>query len=427
MAKLNKTQKSLFSVHILRTILELFTSTFLTSHIVSVDPANALGSGLVDIGLFYISQFFVYGVIFWLVSALVDKSNRVSLLRIGIFVNACLLVALVFWGEQISHWIILAGALCGISDAFYYPSYLIMKNEINSRKYIKQFSIMSTIFTNIVKVVVPVLLGFLIDVSSYSNIAIYIMLVTIVQFIITFLIKTQKPEGSAFEPVKFMKYLKQNKSVKNKIKYTYINALLNGPKNTYNIIVVVLTIYTFKTNLSLGLFTSIFSFATMALLLLFKHFDANPKVNKFAIYLAIGILPMISCFALIFWLEKPTIIIYNFFLTVALYFSDYFGTTERDTIIRSIGRKEFIAEHQFMVETCQNISKVLSYSLFVIVGLMQSIVAFKVLLAVMIAICPIKFMVMYKQRSIRKGFEKLEAEPPSPETKTPTENVESVN
>ena len=234
--KFDKTQKSLFSVHLLRVVLELFTSTFLTSHIVSLNPETALGAGLLNIGIFYISQFFIYGVLFFVISFFVDRSDRISLLRIGIFVNACLLVALVFWGEQIANWVVLAGALCGISDAFYYPSYLVMKNEINSRRFIKKFSILSTIFTNVVKVVVPVILGFLIDVSSYSNIAIYIMLITIVQFIVTFWVKTKKPDNSKFELKKFIRYLKRDDFARSKIKYTYYNALLNGPKNTYNMI-----------------------------------------------------------------------------------------------------------------------------------------------------------------------------------------------
>ena len=265
---------------------------------------------------------------------------------------------------------------------------------------------MSTIYTNIIKVVVPVLLGFLIDVSSFSNIAIYVMVIAIIQFVVSFLIKTSKPEGSDFELKKYLRFLKDDKDSRNKIKFTYFNALLNGPKNTYNMIVVVLTIYTFKTNLSLGLFTSIFSFVTMALLLLFRKFDNKPHVNKFAIYLLIGVLPVISCIVLVFWLNKPAIIVYNFFLTVALYFSDYFGTTERDTIIRSLDKKEFIAEHQLVVETCQNISKVISYTIFVCVGLISNIIAFKILLMVMILVNPVKFMVMYRQRLIRKDFER---------------------
>ena len=407
--KFNTTQKSLFSAHMLRIVLELFTSTFLTSHIVSIDPTDVLGVGLMNIGIFYISQFVVYSIVYLFVSYFVDKSNRVSLYRIGIFVNACLLVALVFWGETISNWIVLAGALCGISDGFYYSSYIVMRNELNSKNCIKSFNMLVTIVTNIIRIVVPTILGFLIDVSSYSSVAIYILAITIVQFAITFFIKSFKPQNSKFELKEYFNFLKENKETKNKIKYTYINAALVGPKNTFKIIVVILTIYTFKTNLSLGIFTSLFSFLTMALLIVYKKLDANPKFKQLPIYILIGTLPVISCIVLVFWLNKPTLIIYNFFLTITIYFSDYFGTAERDSIIKFVGHKEFIAEHQFIIETVQNISKILSYVLFIVVGLISNIVVFKVLLIVLVLSNPIKYLVMFKQRKIRREFEeKLE-------------------
>ena len=411
MSHLNKTQKSLLSVHMLRIVLELFTSTFLTSHIVSINPDNVLGDGLLNIGIFYISQFFVYSLLYLFVSYFVDKSNRVSFLRIGILVNTCLLVALVFFGEKISSWIILAGALCGFSDAFYYSSYLVMKTELTNRGNIKNFNILATIIPNIIKIIVPTLLGFLIDVSSYSNIAIYIVLITIVQFVLSFLIKSNRPQNSKFELKPYFSFLKQNKEVRNKIKYTYLNASLVGPKNTYKIIVIILTIYTFKTNLSLGLFTSIFSILTMLLLILFKKLDNKPKVNEFGIYILIGILPVVACSFMVVWLNKTTLIIYNLCLTIAIYFSEYFGSSERDAIIKNIGKYEYIAEHQFLVETIQNISKILSYILFVIVGLISSILTFKILLMVLILINPIKYLVMYKQRKVRLEFEENLAKP----------------
>ena len=394
MSKFNKNQRSLMSVHMLRVVLEIFTSTFLTSHIVSINPDNVLGTGLLNIGIFYISQFLVYSFIYLFISHFVDKSNRVSFLRIGIFVNTCLLIALVFWGEAISNWIVLAGALCGFSDAFYYSSYLVMKNELTNRGNMDKFNILIIILTNTIKIVVPTILGFLIDASSYSNIAIYIVAITIVQFALSFLIKSKRPENSKFELKPYFNYLKQNPEVRNKIKYTYINASLVGPKNTYKIIVVILTIFTFKTNLSLGFFTSIFSVLTMTLLLLYKKVDGSPKVNKFFVYLFIGMLPVFSCLALVIWLNKITLVIYNLCLTIAIYISEYFGSMERDAIIKNIGKKEYIAEHQFVVETIQNTSKILSYALFIIVGLISNIVAFKILLMVLILANPVKYMVM---------------------------------
>ena len=52
--KFNSTQKSLLAVNALRVILELFTSTFMTSYILSLNPENVLGQGVFNIGIFYI-------------------------------------------------------------------------------------------------------------------------------------------------------------------------------------------------------------------------------------------------------------------------------------------------------------------------------------------------------------------------------------
>lgn len=405
MKDFHRTQRALIYVNSLRVILELFTSTFLTSYIISMTPDNILGQGLMNVGLFYVSWFSVYIVLYFSISYLVDKSNRVSFLRIGIIVNALLLSALVLWGKTIAKWIFFAGALCGTSDAFYYSSYLVLKNELNSTLSIKNYNILTVVATNIIKVIVPTILGALIDISSYQSMAIYVVVLTFIQFGLSYLIKSKKPANSQFELKKYFSYLKENPDIHSKIKYTYINAVLAGFKNTYKIIVVILTIYTFKTNLSLGLFTSAFSIITILLLLLYKIIDNKPHVNKFFIYLLIGILPFISCLVFIFYINKWTLIVYNFFLTIAIYFSDYFGSMERDAIIKFTGHEEYVSEHQFLIELCTALTRILSYSIFILVGLTNSIVAFKIMLVLLLATNPLKFLTMYKQRTIRKNFE----------------------
>ena len=131
MAKFPKQQKALLSVHMLRIVLELFTSTFLVSFILAQNPDSIIGVGLINIGIFYVAWNATYGILNLIASYLVDKSHRATLLRCGILFNLVLMIALVFWGEQISHWLVLAGALCGMSDAFYYSSYIIMRNELS--------------------------------------------------------------------------------------------------------------------------------------------------------------------------------------------------------------------------------------------------------------------------------------------------------
>lgn len=404
--ELNRNQKALLSVHMLRMVLELFTSTFLTSHIIALNPDNIFGSGLVNVAVLYISQYLAYILVYVINSYFVDRSDRTLFLRIGIFVNACFLVAIVFWGEIIAHWIVLAGAICGISNAFYYSSFNVMKNEIVDRIYMKKFSILTTIITNLINIVVPTILGLLIDVSSYSTIALYIVAMTIIQFIVSLFIRYKKRDDSKLEMRKYFKYLKENPEDRNKIKYTYFNGLMAGIKTTYKVVIIILTIFAFKTNLSLGILSSVFSLITIGLLIWYRKSEENPKTKKLLIYLTVGTLPLLSCIVFMIFTNKVTFIILNCFLTIAIYFSDYFGDAERDAIIKHLGQYEFIAEHNVLIDTLKYTVSTLVYVVFILVASFESITVFNVVLLIMIAICPFKFYMMYKQRVVRKEFER---------------------
>lgn len=402
MAKFPKQQKALLSVHMLRIVLELFTSTFLVSFILAQNPDSIIGTGLINIGIFYVSWNATYGILNLVASYLVDKSNRATLLRCGILFNLVLMIALVFWGEQISHWIVLAGALCGMSDAFYYSSYNIMRNELSFKGSFKRYNVFTTIGVNLVKVIVPIIMGYIIDISTFSTIAIYVVVVAFAQFAITFLIKSTKPKDSKFELKKYFSYLKKEKFDWSKIKYTYLNCWIAGIKSTYNVIVVILTIYIFKTNLSLGIYTSIFSLVTILCLIGYRKADPNPKFNKFIIYLLVGLSPFLAVIAVLLHTSTVTLVILNFTLTLVSYFSDYFGDMERDAIIKNLNQYEFIAEHQFVAEITKITSRIISFGSFIVIGLFSNFTTFKIFLLVILAVSPIKFMVMYKQRLVRK-------------------------
>ncbi len=402
MAKFPKQQKALLSVHMLRIVLELFTSTFLVSFILAQNPDSIIGVGLINIGIFYVAWNATYGILNLIASYLVDKSNRATLLRCGILFNLVLMIALVFWGEQISHWLVLAGALCGMSDAFYYSSYIIMRNELSFKGSFKRYNVFTTVGVNLVKVIVPIIMGYIIDASTFSTIAIYVVVVALAQFAITFFIKSTKSKDSKFELKKFFAYLKNDKFAWNKTKYTYLNCLIAGIKSTYNVIVVILTIYIFKTNLSLGIYTSIFSLVTIVCLLAYKKADPNPKFNKFIIYLIVGVSPFLAVIAVLVHTSTATLVILNFTLTLVSYFSDYFGDMERDAIIKNLNQYEFIAEHQFVAESTKIFSRIISFGFFTIIGSIANFTAFKIFLLVILAASPIKFLVMYKQRLIRK-------------------------
>lgn len=405
MKKFNRSQRCLLTVHMLKMIMDLFISTFLTSYILSQTPENILGTGLFNIGLFYLSWHFVYGVFEYVCSIFVDRGNRVLFLRIGIIINTILIVALVFWGKQISQWIVLAGAICGLVEAFYYSSYLIIRTELSGGAAIKQFNMLATVFTNVIKVVIPIIMGYLIEASTLSSMAIYIVGISVIQFIFSLFVREEKNESSKFEFKKYINYLKSNKEVWSKLKWTYLSSIPSGFKQTYNVLVVVLTVYIFKRDSLLGVYTSIFSLVTMLCLVLYKLLDNNKKVNKFVIYILLGFLPVVSTIVAASITNEITLVILNFLLTLSSYFSDYLGNLERDAVIKSIHKNEFISEHQVLSELIQVVGRVVAFSIFMLVGLSSNFTLFIIMLLVFISFNPLKFLILYKQRKIRKQFE----------------------
>ena len=408
MNKFNKSQKSLIAVHMLKMVMDLFISIFLTSYILSQTPNSILGQGLVNIGIFYLSWYIVYGIFEFICSFFVDKGNRLAFLRIAIVINTLLIIALVFWGEQISHWLIPAGAICGLIDAFYYSSYLVVRTEVAGDHSLDKFSMMITILTNVIKVIVPVILGYIIDTSTLSSIAIYIVIISIVQFIISLFIKVDKNLRSKFEFKKFLDYLKTNQSDAEKLKFTYLSSLPSGFRATYNSLVVILTVYIFASNTILGACTSVFALLTIICLMLFKMADNNKKINKCVIYVVLGFLPLASAIVASLITNKITLIILNFLLTLSTYFSDYLGNLERDAIIEDLHKEEFFAEHQVLNEEIQVIGRVLAFATYIFVGLSSNFVIFLIMLISFMAFNPFKFLVMYKQRLIRRKIENLD-------------------
>ena len=197
-------QKPLLLIHVLKAVLSIFTSTFLTSYIVSLNADNIWGKGIMNVGLLYLTGYTAYILIYFLLSFFVSKSNRIIFLRLGILVNCVLLTVITFYGQTIAQWIVVAGILYGLGEAFYYASYLVIKNELVVQEHINGYHLASIVSTNLVNVIVPTILGFLIDVSTYTNIAMYVIVICVLQFVLSFCIKGQAVLKTSFQIKSFM-------------------------------------------------------------------------------------------------------------------------------------------------------------------------------------------------------------------------------
>ncbi len=198
----------LFCANLMNAISDLMVLTFLVAFLYCSSPD--IFECIRNIAIF---EFFTYAVaipVFYLFGYLIEKTNRIWIYRLGVIFRTSVVIVLIFIGHNVSRTIILAGVMRGLSTSTYYSSYNTIKQERVSRKSIKKYAILDQILTRSFEIVAPVLLGFIIDLSSYVQASILVAVICSIQIILSFFVCSKRPENSRFDLKGYYKKLKEN-------------------------------------------------------------------------------------------------------------------------------------------------------------------------------------------------------------------------
>ncbi len=407
--RMNLSTWSLQICHALEGIIAIFGNTFLVSYIMHVNVDEPISKAIVSIALYYIAVYGVMLLVLPLIDYIVDRTDRVWFYRIGMLLKGSFIVLVIFLGKGLSKYSALAGVLYGLSETFYYAAFNTIKNEVVPKNHISKFVVMQNIFSKLVKTLFPVLLGILIDVTAYKNVAFYVLGVFAVQLTFSFFIKSKRPANSKFEFFGYIKKLAKNDPSLERVKRFYPMALAYGGTTIQTALASLLTIYTFKTNLNLGLFTGLFAFLSVILLLLFKRIKTLK--GRGICYIILSVLSVGASVLISFAIKKWTYILFNLILTTSCCILGFALDIQRNTIVKKTGNYDYITEHQAVTECCFNIIRVLSYSLMLVLGMTLNLVGLKILISVVSIAYPLLAWLLYKMEKVEENYpmEKAEA------------------
>lgn len=401
-SKMNMSSWSMQITSSINNIISLFASTFLVSYIVQVNAGAPLGDSLVSIGLFYVSLYAVMAVCYFLMGYLVDRSSRIWYYRVGIIIKGAFIVFLIFLGEELAKLSFLAGALYGIAESFYWSSYNVMKCEIIPRAHADKFVAINTLLNKIINVVFPILIGFMIDVSTFAVVAIYVLVIVAIQLVFSFFIKSQKPENSNFNFFGYLKKLRGKTDDIKRIKRFYPIAICYGATTICTSLVSILSITTFKTNLNLGLFTAGFSVISITALLLFKKFT---KVGgRRVLYVIMSVVPLMAGVMVACKITQWTYIVFNIAETVSLTLLAYALDVQRTIILKKTGHYEDIAEHQTLTELLFCLSRIVTFGLMLLFGLLLDVTGLRILTLIISFAFPFLCLFLAKMEKVEKDF-----------------------
>ena len=337
--KLKPMNKAMLGTHTLNNTVSIFVSTFLISYIYSISTNYVM-----NVALFYMFNYCSMVVFYYLISNIIDKTDRVTFYRIAIVIRSVFIVCVVFWGASLAKYVVLAGLLHGFAR---YSGFQLIACEI----------------TNIV---VPIVLGRIIDSATFVDCAKIILGVAITELILSIFIKSKRPENSGFNMKGFISDIKLKGKTGRLVILSIIIGGFYGLTTVIAPLKTIIIMYEFGSDFSLGIITSIVAVVTLVTITLLRKYTRIG--NRKIVFLISGILPIISTLLLVINVCKTTIIIYSFMTAVCMVSHSMSFDIIRNIILKKLDLYDDIAEYQCAIEVVMGIERIVMFALMAMTG-----------------------------------------------------------
>lgn len=370
--KIKTEQNIIIIMDATKKIMTIFLGPFLTAYFISTSTNSIL-----NIAIYYIFTYATMALSTLVVAALVEKRNRIKIFRIGIILNFIYILIIILLKEKIINYLPIISILYGISaSCYYFPYNLFIINKVKNTER-TNYMVKLFITISVVGILFPIIFGSIITITNYILTAVIVLFISLIQIILSFFI-TDNHNGDLeeYNLKKAWLELKKNKQVINCLAGEFFIGMniCNGALET---VMVILILNSFKTNINLGIITSI---ATLLSILVVKIYGLiyNKRDDKKVIIVS-SIIPVISLIIFLILKTNTTVIIYKFSYVI---FAEILSLVRKIKIFNfsnsKIVNKSNQCEFNAIREVTLNVGRVTGYTLLLLAGLTQSAVVLNI-------------------------------------------------
>jgi len=368
----------IYICHIIDNLIELFLSTFLIAHIHAY--STDIFDYLIKVSIYELVGWITMLLVYLIVSKIVDGSNRVGVYRFSMVLWAVFVIFTIFYGNEIANLLWLAGIMLGIAKGFYWSSYNVLKQEMVGKSSMGKFATYTRVYQQLVSVLFPITLGAIIDIASFSNAAIVVLVFCVIQIAVSFLIGSKHPTNARFDLKGYIKGLKQDTPLAKRLRFIYGISAVFAANNVMSTLIYVYIMILYGSNFSLGIITSLISVAVIIATLLVGKFTKEGR--RGALYITSAIIPILSAILFVLMPIKSTLVIFNFAISVCGVVFKLIFDIYRNKFLKEYGRYDDIAEHQCVLETILQFVRAVVSGILILVALTKSLLAVQILIVV---------------------------------------------
>lgn len=370
--KIKSEQNIIIIMDAIKKIMTIFLGPFLTAYFISTSTNSIL-----NISIYYIFTYATMALSTLVVAALAEKRNRIKIFRIGIILNFIYILIIILLKEKIINYLPIISILYGISaSCYYFPYNLFIINKVKNTER-TNYMVKLFITISVVGILFPIIFGSIITITNYILTAVIVLFISLIQIILSFFI-TDNHNGylEEYNLKKAWLELKKNKQVINCLAGEFFIGM-NICNGTLETVMVILILNSFKTNINLGIITSI---ATLLSILVVKIYGLiyNKRDDKKVIIIS-SIIPVISLIIFLILKTNTTVIIYKFSYVI---FAEILSLVRKIKIFNlsnsKIVNKSNQCEFNAIREVTLNVGRVTGYTLLLLAGLTQSAVVLNI-------------------------------------------------
>lgn len=370
--KIKSEQNTIIIMDAIKKIMTIFLGPFLTAYFISTSTNSIL-----NIAIYYIFTYATMALSTLVVAALAEKRNRIKIFRIGIILNFIYILIIILLKEKIINYLPIISILYGISaSCYYFPYNLFIINKVKNTER-TNYMVKLFITISVVGILFPIIFGSIITITNYILTAVIVLFISLIQIILSFFI-TDNHNGDLeeYNLKKAWLELKKNKQVINCLAGEFFIGM-NICNGTLETVMVILILNSFKTNINLGIITSI---ATLLSILVVKIYGLiyNKRDDKKVIIIS-SIIPVISLIIFLILKTNTTVIIYKFSYVI---FAEILSLVRKIKIFNlsnsKIVNKSNQCEFNAIREVTLNVGRVTGYTLLLLAGLTQSAVVLNI-------------------------------------------------
>lgn len=356
-----KESDNLIIISSLRKIIEIFFGPFLTTYFIKVSY-----NSLLDLSIYNIITYVVLGIGGLIVGYIVRNKFQLGMFRIGVISNFIYILSIVILKESIIEYLPIIAFLYGFSlTTYYYPYNLFIANKVTNKER-ANYELKKQLSNTIIAILTPIILGGIITTANFQLTALIILFISLIQIILSFFIKPHENKNYKFTPIKSLKNLIKNKDVVNMFKVEYFKGM-NVSSGALEIVVVVLIFNAFRTDLNLGILSSISSIFMLVLQYIYtkKFKNRNDKL----MILLYSIIPVISLILFLNFTNNITVVLYYFCYTAFVNVLNFIISIRLYNLsnIKTI-REENEMEFWSIRELVLNLGRITSYILLFIIA-----------------------------------------------------------